>query len=1129
MSLGTGEVSLKIPVHDKCSHSIAKISSMDKRPYVAGLVNAQPYLMLLDSGASASCLSDTLASSLGVRVTKDVVPTFSADGQALTLEGVATVTLTLGGKPFFVSCLVIKSLAVPVIVGSDVLQAARASIRYEDSTVVLWDQKGSVTIPLETFSTGRQTYVNFVSCRKEISTVVLDTGEVLCRGDLDAGNIDFQTADRSWGGSVPEDSKFVLDNPNLSDEERTKVETFVQGWQKRFADSPGLLNGYEAEIYVKEGQKPVRCRPYRLAMTESMFVQKEVDRLLAEGKIEPASGLYAAPCFTVKKQDSADRRLVINYKQLNDTIEGYQGGTPLASDVIMALRANRWRTRLDMTASFHQILLCKKSRQYLSFITPSGAVYCPKVLLMGYKNSTAMFSSAMRHVLAPLIARGHIALFVDDIFVFSNNSLDDHLAKVAEVLELLRSRDMSLNFRKLAVCPQKLKVLGHVLEEDTCAPCPSKVESVKNLKPPRTVREVRKLLGLVNFYRAYIPNVSLLLAPLYDLLKANVKFHWDERHSEAFETVKNILCSSPILALPDPQGRYSVEVDASQTGCGAVLYTHGSGEADMPTAGVVEFFSKRFSPTEQRYNAAEREMLGLIMSLEHFSPYIKASPFPIEVFCDNSAVVWLFRQEHTKSKLFRYRCRLNAFNLIVKHKKGSTNTVPDFLSRIDEPDKTIVGTVHEHTINAVTKVQNFDFANSPDQFYDKLRAKILRFPKKYPSFRVENDLIIKHVKEGLLRETVSKLIVPTDFRLRIMAAFHDTNFGCHLGVRKSMANIMRGGYYWSSMRKDLSNYIKSCTDCAKAKASHAPPEGLMRVRPHSDQVMNLVYIDIVGPLCRGRKKNKYILTILDNASRFLIAKPLKQARTCDVIETLLREVILVYGAFEAVVSDNATIFRSKEMQEWLSSFDIRHYTIPLYSPSRNAVERTHSSIKNCLRALSQTQEDWDSLLDYITFALNASPHGTTGISPHSLMFGRSLRSPHDKHSDLLSGKLAPFDADACVKEQTEKQKKIWSLVKDIALKNKTAQAKTYNLRRKESKLQVGDFVYKKSHYLSSAINNFTSSLADKWEGPFRISRMCSATQIELSNLNGQIVGVYAVEDLKLFFDRELLFPSSPQP
>lgn len=1075
----------------------------DPRPHLAVLLEDKSAIGLIDSGSTHTCVAEWLFNQFkGVRLRRLEMKGKAANGGSLDIIGRAQLRMQLGMTVFSVDCLVVKELSSMLIIGSDFLKCIDARFgfgqrrfRFKDSSTGNWDEVDLLEMA--------QSERPAVDCVHAMNAIRFDDGTVISDDIPEEALIDYEVARRSWGETDAEALPVLeLNHPDISNDDKGLIMNWVKGWFERFASSPGLMKDYEANVYVRENQVPIRCKPFRVAANDIIHVQREVNRLVEENKLVPSDGEWAAPCFTVKKPGTTDRRLVISYVKLNEVVIAQSGGVPMADQIILSLRANRFRSRIDMSSSFHQIKLSEAASKIMQIITPWGGTYAPKVLLMGFKNSTAIFSAALRRVLNPVICAGFAMVFVDDIYVFSNGSLQDHLEKLDAVMSLLRNSDLQLNWKKLKICERSMKVLGHVLEGNTATPCPSKIKAVMNFRAPSNVREVRSLLGTVNFYRKYLPNLSEVLAPLHLLLKKDQQFFWGEKQESALAEVKRLLSSDPMVVLPDLNGNFRVEVDASKEGCGAVLYALNE---DGTVIGVVEYFSARFSNAERNMDTSAQEILGLIRALESFDQYLKASPFPIEVLTDHAAIVWLFREEHTNSKLIRYRCRLNRYNLIVRHKKGKENVVPDFLSRT--------------TCVEAGEFQALDFAQSADPHYLNLKVKVLTNPEKYDKFTVQHDVLLKAVNDTPLGQLDWKRVVPADFRQEILEHYHDSNFGAHQGVKRTNFAILKAGYYWPKMAVDVSRYIRQCDKCARCKSSNAGKAGLMKVRTPNTRLFSTVYIDIVGPLPRSKTGHKFILTCLDEASRYLIACPLRSATASAVIKALRANLVFIHGCVELFVSDNGTNFTSKVFKNFCDEVGAVHKTIPVYAPWCNAVERPHRTIKESLRTLCEKQADWGEMLPYVIISINNSLHETMGVAPAQLVFGRTLRTPFNVGSGVLTGDLQPFDPKKHLAWLTEEKKQIWEKVRGTIIKARGKQAERYNLRRRDTRFSQGDLVYVKAHARSSAIDGVAKSLSPVFEGPYVVSRVVSETQYEVQYLDGKLKGLEHVVNLKPFFGK----------
>ena len=209
------------------------------------------------------------------------------------------------------------------------------------------------------------------------------------------------------------------------------------------------------------------------------------------------------------------------------------------------------------------------------------------------------------------------------------------------------------------------------------SPKDSNVEAIKQFLPPTDRRSTMRFLGLVGYYRKFVANFSDVVAPLSDLLRKNVKFVWNDDCQKAFERVKSILTSSPILQAPDFSKPFKLAVDASDVGIGGVLLQDDEDGVEHPIA----YFSKKLNKYQKKYSVIEKETLSLILSLQHFDIYVTSSN-PLLVFSDHNPLKFLHRFNNKNMRLTRWSLLLQEYDLVICHIKGKDNVVADFLSRV---------------------------------------------------------------------------------------------------------------------------------------------------------------------------------------------------------------------------------------------------------------------------------------------------------------------------------------------------------------------------------------------------------------------------------------------------------------
>jgi hypothetical protein len=187
----------------------------------------------------------------------------------------------------------------------------------------------------------------------------------------------------------------------------------------------------------------------------------------------------------------------------------------------------------------------------------------------GLTNAPAYFMYLMNSVFMPELDK-FVVVFVDDILVYSRNE-EEHAGHFHELIQRLREHHLYAKLSKGDFWLKEIKFLGHTIFQDGIAVDPDKVQEVMNWKPPRTVCQIRSFLGLVRYYRRFILDFSRIAKPMTELLKKGAKLEWGQKCEDAFNTLRQHLTTTPVLAQPDNNRSFDVYCDASSTGLGCVL------------------------------------------------------------------------------------------------------------------------------------------------------------------------------------------------------------------------------------------------------------------------------------------------------------------------------------------------------------------------------------------------------------------------------------------------------------------------------------------------------------------------------------------------------------------------------
>ena len=300
----------------------------------------------------------------------------------------------------------------------------------------------------------------------------------------------------------------------------------------------------------------------------------------------------------------------------------------------------------------------------------------------GLCNAPATFQRVMQIVLAGLEGEG-VFVYLDDILIASKN-FGEHLRQLRAVFERLRSAGLRLKPKKCLFLRDEVLYLGHVISVKGVKPDSAKTEKVKCFPIPRDVTCVRQFIGLASYYRRFVNSFASIASPLRALTKKNAKFSWTSECQVAFDKLKELLVSAPVLAYPrfGLGIEFILETDASGIGLGAILsQTQDDGELHP-----IAYASCSLDNSERNYGITELETLAVVWAARHFRPYLLGHH--TIVFTDHSACVSVLRTARPSGKIARWALTVQELNLTLKHRAGKLNSNADALSRnpITEPD-----------------------------------------------------------------------------------------------------------------------------------------------------------------------------------------------------------------------------------------------------------------------------------------------------------------------------------------------------------------------------------------------------------------------------------------------------------
>lgn len=233
----------------------------------------------------------------------------------------------------------------------------------------------------------------------------------------------------------------------------------------------------------------------------------------------------------------------------------------------------------------------------------------------------------------------------------------------------------------------------------------------------------------------------------------------------------------------------------------------------------------------------------------------------------------------------------------------------------------------------------------------------------------------------------SQLVIPADQVITVLKAMHDSALAGHPGVDRTYHKLAQL-FYFTGMRRVITDYVKACIHCQRYKANNAKPPGLLQT-PIMNQRNEVLAIDLFGPLPDGDQGERWIFLIEDTATRWIELFPLKDATAEACARILIQEFFMRYGIPRRIISDNGVQFISAVMCQCMTVLGIKQSFIPLYHPEANPAERKNRDLKAMLAHLvGEDHNSWPEKLPLIRFALNSAKCRTTGTSPAFLTFAR---------------------------------------------------------------------------------------------------------------------------------------------
>lgn len=913
---------------------------------------------------------------------------------------------------------------------------------------------------------------------------------------------DVQDVKKSSEQEMKIDFSKIKINQELSIKDRNNLVKLILKYVDVFQWSEfemGNSNGTEHKINTGDAT-PLRQRAYRLPQAAQEEVDRQIKQMLRSKVIEESHSPWSSPIILVKKkvQDGQKQefRFCIDFRKLNQVTVKDSYPLPRIDDTIDALGGSKFFSTLDLASGYWQIPLARDDKEKTAFIA-NNKLYHFSVMPFGLCNAPSTFQRLMDTLLRNLTWK-YCLVYLDDVMVYSRD-FASHLYRLDLILSRFKSANLKLKPSKCCFGMSQVNYLGYCITSSGLKPDQAKTQVISKMEAPKNKDDIKRFLGMMSYYRRFIPEFSTTAACLFELTKAKMIFQWTSETQEAFERLKEQLVKAPVLVYPDFKKDFAIYTDASGVGIGAVL-------TQMVNVKIhpVAYGSRQLNVSERNYSTSEREMLAIVWASRHFQAYIYGRH--IKFFTDHKPLSTLVKSKEPNGRLYKLLLKLQELDYSIVYCPGKQNNTADVLSRITQEGVNSIEILKvEHDVNALDFNINIDWEFEQEMDREIAVVKLaIKTGDKIDFQDVENASYWKANQDQLIIERgtlylkgkagTNLVIVPKHKQLQICSLYHDAITSGHLGFEKTFRSL-ESRFSWPGIKSFVYDYCKSCDTCQKFKLSTKKGNKHPLVSIKVNKIWDLICVDVAGPLKMTIRGNRFIIIAIDHFSKFVVAKAVPSYTAEITVMFLKEDVINKFGTPLSWLTDQGRNFEANIFKEFCQEYSIKKLRTTGYHPQCNGlVERTIKTIKQMLCAYVNSQHDnWDLVLSDVVFAYNNNIHSSTGYAPNQVVFKKILPSSNDRALEINTPELRIKE-----KELTE------NIVKNIN-QAQTSQKKQFDKNSSNKVIfEIGDFVLLIN---SRQVVGHVRSFEPKYMGPFVIKKKINECNYEIVNTENQKIQI----------------------
>ncbi|GBN31791.1 Transposon Tf2-9 polyprotein [Araneus ventricosus] len=882
------------------------------------------------------------------------------------------------------------------------------------------------------------------------------------------------------------ETDFKLEHLN-SDQKQLLLETILDR-SAAFSKSLKTIGCTDRVIptFNFRSHNPIKTLPFEIPHAIQGTIKEELNELIEAGLIHRNISQWSSPMVLVKKKQNptnphkpASYRMALDLRLLNTILENSTYPLPKIPTLINEISKYPFYTTIDFCKAYWQILLPEEMQDVLTFTTPFGT-FASRRLVFGLKTAASIFQALVDLLIDELKLSGTTGIYAyqDDIVIGAHSFQEMH-NKIRSVLDILIKYNLTLSPEKCVFFKSTIDYLGFNISHNKIQPITSNILKITSFQPPRTVKQVRRFLGLCGFYRSLIPGFAELTECLTQLTRKNVPFQWTPTHQEAFKKLQDVFFTKPFVRLPDWDKPFVLNTDASGQAISGILLQEHEGKLHP-----ISYYSKTLSNSERNYPAIKLELFAIYKSVHAFKTYLYNTNF--KILTDSKPLLHYKKIASPTDIVSRWLLYLSEFQFTCEHIPGKENTLADFFSRFpvnrteisntpqDEQELILpVVETHCNTINAISDT-SLEISTSTwlkEQADDTQTNEIIQLLKN-PSLKDSNNIrgfYIDPTTHILMFKSHRKsqaelIVVPKSLQHKALDICHIS----HTGLDKTY-QIVSNRYYWKGVYIDTKNFVLSCEQCIKNKSftpKHAPPQSnRIPTRPG-----DYISVDIKGPL----PNSGYVLTVLDHFSKHIVLYSLKNI-TAETVSKHILNYISIHGRPSQILSDRGLQFTSEVFSLINKTLGIKlSHTSPFHPQTNGQTERLNPAIESSILTLQERRVNLQNALLIHQNIYNGLIHPSTGYTPNLLHFGRNLPlifDTFDNNSEPIFLDKAHY-----VQDLLQQLNTAYELAYSTLTRKQVEQNNRLEKNSRPRALHVGDIVYLKSK----------GAFKTRFEGPYTI-------------------------------------------